>query len=355
MIKLFKPSFFGLDISDLSLKIAKLKENSCGFTLSSYGRQNIPENIIIKGEIQKEDELIKIIQSAIATVHGKPLKTKSCVVSLPESKAFIRVIQLPLMNTAETAEAIKWEAEANIPMPLNEIYLDWQIINQDKDNQNILIGALPIILVDSYLNALKKAGLSPICFEIESVATARAIIKNNYSEDPILIVDLGAERISLINFYQSAIYFTASLLFGKNQFSEAITSALSISVKEAEALKNQTGIDKTNKNSALFLSLEPILQDLIKGLQDCCHASEEHIVAGANRSVGPISKIMLCGGGANLIGLPNFIYSKTKIKTELANPWVNILKPKLKNAPELPYEESMAYATALGLALYKPN
>lgn len=345
MINLFRPSFFGLDISDLSLKIAKLEKTKSGYVLVSYNRQNIPEHIIKKGEIQKEDELIKIIQSAISTAHGKPIKTKYCVVSLPETKAFIRVIQLPLMDEKEIDEAIKWEAEANIPIPFDEIYLDWQIVNQNKDSRDIIIGALPKNLVDSYLDLLKKAGLSPICFEIESVATARAVIKNNYSEKPVLIVDLGAERINLINFYQSAIHFTASLLFGNNQIIEAIASALNIGLEKARSLKIQVGLDKTKENGALLKAMEPILEDLTRGINECCQVSEDH----------PVSKIILCGGGANLTGLANFLYAETGIPTELANPWANILKRDLKPVPELPYEESLSYATVLGLALYKPN
>lgn len=332
MLNFFQTSFFGLDLSDSSLKIAKLKESKGALTLASYGKKDIPEGVIKNGEIQKEEELIKIINEAIKNIKGKPLTTKLCSVSLPETKSFIRVIELPLMDKKELKEAIKWEAEANIPLPPEEIYLDWQIISEKNGSQSVLLGALPKNLVDSYLSLLKKINLKPINFEIESLAIARSIIKENFSEKPILIIDFGALTINLIIFYQSTVYFTATLPFGNNHLTRTTTDYLSRNNNKTEKLK----------------TTEPVFNDLIKTIKDCLTFASTHFS-------DQISKVILCGGGSNLIGLPNFIYTETQIKTEVANPWINILGAKLKEVPELPYNESLSYVSALGLALGKPN
>ena len=72
-----KPEAFGLDISDLSLKIVKLKKRGNFFTLSSYGKEEIEPGIIKRGEIKDEKKLAEIIRESIKKVRGEKLKTKN--------------------------------------------------------------------------------------------------------------------------------------------------------------------------------------------------------------------------------------------------------------------------------------
>lgn len=346
----FQQSAFGLDLSDLSLKIIKLKKKGHEIALASLCRKEILKGIIEKGRIKKEEELIKIINEAITDIKGEPLKTKFCVVSVPETEAFIRIIQLPLMKKEEIKEAIQWEAEANIPMPLAEIYLDWQIIGEYKDHQNILIGALPKKIVDPYLKVIKKAGLIPLVFEIESIATSRALIKGGFAEKPVLIVDLGAEKTSFIIFSDSTVYFTSNLPIGNNKLAEMVAKTLNISQEEARRLKFEIGLDRTKRGEEVFSALVPSLTELTEKIKECLNFYQEHPLLDCSPT-DQIDEIILCGGGANLIGLDNFIFSETKTKTRIGNPWINILAPDFKKIPELPYKESTTYATALGLAL----
>lgn len=357
MFNFFQQSAFGLDLSDLSLKIIKLKKKGGEIALTSFCRKEIPRGIIEKGRIKKEEELIRIINEAMADVKGEPLKTKLCIVSVPEIEAFIRIIQLPLMKKEELEEAIQWEAEANIPMPLNEIYLDWQIIAKRKpfesksnDHQNILIGALSKKLVDDYLEIIKRAGLIPLSFEIESIATTRALIKNEFIQKPVIIVDLGAERTSFIIFSDSAVCFTSNLPIGNNKLVEMIAKTLNISQEKARCLKFEIGLDRTKKGEEVFSALVPSMTELTEKIKECVNFYQDHPLPDFFPA-GQIAEIILCGGGANLIGLDNFIFSETKIKTRIGNPWINILAPDFKKIPELPYKESITYTTALGLAL----
>lgn len=351
----FQQPPFGLDISDLSLKIAQLEKHQDEMVLISYGRKEIPQGIIEKGVIKKEEELIKIFKEAVNQLKGRPLRTKNCIVSLPETEAFIKIVQLPLMKKQEIEEAIKWEAEANIPLPIEEVYLDWQIIEpiippKKQNYYDILIGALPKKLVDSYLETLKKSDLRPLVFEIESIATSRALIEKNFSTKPLMIIDLGAQRTSFIIFSGPTIHFTASLPIGNNSLIEAIVKNLNINKKKAKELKFKVGLDKTKENGRVFQALEPQLKELCQKAMEYISYFQAHCLPGYALEE-EISKIILCGGGANLIGLPLFISSELKIETEIGNPWINILKPNFKELPELPYKESITFSTALGLAL----
>lgn len=348
-----KVSGFGIDLSDLSIKIVNLQKQKQGVVLATFGRQEIKEGLIEEGEIKNEQALIETIKKAVATVQGKPLKTKFCVVSLPETESYLRIVPLPTIKKEEVAEAIKWEIEAHIPLALEEIYFDWQIIEpshpQVQRPLEVLVGVLPKKAVDPYLRVLKEAGLKPFVFEIESVATARALIKNNFSQQPIMILDIGAERTSLIIFCGQTVYFTASLPISNNYLTAALSEKLKIDRAKARQIKFKIGLDYQHPDKPVFQALRPPLVELAAKIKEYISFYQEH--TPVYYLGGQISQILLCGGGATMADLPDFLSDELKLPVRLGNPWVNILSEPSEEILGLPLKESLAYTTALGLAL----
>jgi type IV pilus assembly protein PilM len=369
---------FGLDISDLSLKIAKLKNQGRFFNLASFGEEEIKSGIIKEGEIKDEIVLAKIIKEAVKKITGEKLKTKYVIVSLPEEKAFLQVIQLPKMSEEDLKSAVIFEAENYIPLPVDQVYLDYQIVrplDNNFDHLDVLLAALPKSTIDPYIDCLKSAGLKPKALEIESLAIGRALIKNETSSSSVLLIDMGATRTSFIVYSGSSLRFTSSIPISCQHFTQIISKALNVSLPEAEKLKIKYGLisdAKSLKGQAnIFEALVPSLVDLVQQIKKHLdyyqgHSINEHL---APKDKG-VSKIMLCGGGANLKGFPEFLSGQLKITVELGNPWVNILpgdKPaKRSSMPpattssgvdgggetvQLPPGESLRYVTALGLAL----
>jgi len=379
-----KPESFGLDISDLSLKIIKLKPHSRGFPslrgkkrgkffdLASFGEEKIKPGIIKGGEIKNEKALVKIIREAIAKVKGKKLRIKYVIASLPEEKAFLQVIQMPRLSEEDLKSAVIYEAENYIPLPIEEVYLDSQIVppayNQlpehsegwrrtnvlRPDHFDVLIAALPKKTVDPYISCLKKANLKPISLEIESLAISRALIKNETTTSPLLLIDLGETRTGFVVFSGNSLRFTSSIPVSSQSFTEIISKALGVNLVEAEKLKIKYGLQTNAKKegSQVFEALIPALSDLIEQIKRYLsyyqtHASHEHLPPNGKG----VAKIFLCGGGANLKGFPEFLSSALKIPVELGNPWINILADPSKELAELPLERALGYTTALGLAL----
>jgi len=367
-----KPESFGLDISDLSLKIVKLKRKGKFFTLTSFWEERIPPGIIKGGEIRDEDSLAKIIKSALPKVKGKKLTTRHVVASLPEEKSFLQVIQMPKIPEEDLKSAVIYQAENYIPLPIEEVYLDSQIIprlypvrndkNKDRtkkeqisngvynhlNHYDVLIAALPRKTVDPYLICLKKAGLLPKVLEIESLSIARALIKNEVSPFPELLIDLGATRTSFIIFSGYSLRFTSSIPVSSQKLTEAIAKTLKLDLVKAEKIKLKYGIQAKE----VFESLIPALTDLVEQIKKYLsyyqtHTSHEYLPSNGKG----VEKIYLSGGGANLKGLTDFLSLELKIPVVLANPWVNILPATQKETAELPYSESLKYTTALGLAL----
>jgi type IV pilus assembly protein PilM len=322
--------------------------------LASFNRKEIKKGVIEEGAIKKEDDLITVLQEAVADAKGEKIKTKYCVVSLPETEAYIRVLKLPSLEAKEMSEAIKWEIEANIPMALDEVYFDWQIIKDDQGkNSDVLVGALPKTLVDPYLQVIKKAGFSPLAFEIESLAIARAVIKSAWSQ-PVMIIDLGAKRTSLILFAGLSVWFTCSLPVSNNSLIEEIADSLKIGLKEARNLKFEYGLEKIKEGKQVYEALEPKLLELAGEIKKYLNYGQDDLLPKYFSGIG---KILICGGGANLKGLDQFFSRHLKINVELGNPWINILdlKSGASELPALPFAESLSFATALGLALRGVN
>jgi len=362
-----KQKAFGLDFSDLSIKAANLKKRGRFFKLVSWGETLIEPGAIVEGEIKNEDKVVEAIKKTLKNIKGKKIKEGKVVVSLPEKKAFIVVIKMPRLTKEELKTAVYFEAENHIPFKLEDVYLDFEVIPNEKgyqgENINVLVAAIPKAIVDSYVSCIRKAGLSPMVLEIESQAISRALIRNNMSADPVLIVDFGKSRTSFIIYSGQSIYFTSSVPFSSSMLTEAIARCLSISNEEAEKVKIECGLSriaaagKSKKspkkdNLKAFEAMVPILTDLSEQMEKAIYYYEGHQSNG--KSLGPhktVEKILLSGRGSNLKGLTDFLSANFKIPAELANPWINILPAPLKEIPGLSFKDSLGFTTVLGLAL----
>ena len=355
MIKEFltlTPQGFGLDISDLSLKLVKLKKAKKKYKIEVFSETSLPKGIIKRGEIKKVDSLAEAIKIFVSK--AKKLKTKYIVASLPEEKSFVQVISLPKMSEEEARKAVFFEAENYIPFPLEKVYLDSQVVPSLRQNQKskmeVLLVALPKATVDPYFLALKKAGLQPLALEVESQSIVRALIKNETSLVPCLLIDIGATRTTFVLFGGKSIRFTASIPISSTLFTKAIAKTLKIDMQKAEKLKIKYGLKGNNKEGKeVFDALIPILTDLkeqINRYVDFYHSHISHEYLPQDGS--SVKKIILCGRGSNLLGLKEFVSQELKLPVELGNPLVN-LGLTGKESP-IPKEDLLGYTVAIGLA-----
>lgn len=354
-----KPEAFGLDISDLSLKIIKLDKKGAGFDLASFGKTTIKPGIIKKGEIKKEKNLVEAIKKGLADIKGKKIKTKYVVASLPEEEAFLQVIQMPCLAEEDLKSAVIYEAENYIPLPIEKVYLDSQVIqplSNHLDHCDVLIAALPKEIVDPYFNCLKEAGLKPLALEIESLSAIRALIKEEKSNFPVLLIDFGATRTSFIIFSGYSLRFTSSIPVSSSKFTEAISQTMKIDLEKAEKLKFKYGLETqgVKEGGEVFEALIPPLTDLIEQIKRHLnyyqsHSVHEHLAPGSKG----VEKILLCGGGAYLKGLTSFLSRELKMPVEVADPWINVF-PQTQKKPIKPpagIDDTLCYTTAIGLAL----
>ncbi|MCK4355329.1 type IV pilus assembly protein PilM [Candidatus Parcubacteria bacterium] len=354
-----KPDAFGIDISDLSIKIIKLKKTSQDFELVSYGETIMKPGVIEKGEIKNEKELSRVIKNALGNVKGKKLKTYFAGLSLPEEKSFLKVIKMPKMGLEDLQEAVYFEAENHIPLAIEDVYFDFEIISPraavQKNYLEVLLTALPKKTVDSYIYCLKKAGIRPLQIEVESLSLARALIKNKQNSKSVLLIDLDANKTSFMFFSNNAIRFTCFSSVCSQTFTQAIVRFLKVEPEKAEELKQQYGFqgykkynspknNKKKKTKENALREQQVFEALIPSVTDLIEQVKKYM--DFYNTYDTIDKILLSGDGACLKEIDSFFSSELDMPVELGDPWVNISEKFL-----LSKCKSYKYSIAIGLAL----
>lgn len=355
----------GLDASDLSIKALQLEQKHGAYEIRAWNSFNLPKGLIEEGVIKDFDKTAQAIRNVIETSKNK-FTTKYAVLSLPETKTFIKVIEVPRKN-GSTREIIEKELPRHVPVDLNEIELDWQEVADTPKKRKFLIGIVPKKIADDYVKVAEMAGLSPVALEIEAQAIVRSIIKSNHNnngtwwkkvvnnkleqnckktrQNPILIVDLGATRTSLILINNGVIQFTNSLSHISGELITAnIAEIMKLPYKDAEKLKKICG-DSPKKCKG---KVRDIIKKMISSLAEEVKNAEIFYESHFSESTRGM-ELLLCSGGSNLIEVDKDIGAMVNRQAFVANPLINI-KHNMKTDEQ---KNFLPYTTAIGLALRK--
>lgn len=335
----------GLDIGYSTLKMAQLNRKANPPKLIAYSSASIPAKAMTDHQKNQDQEIAQIIIKCMQEAKLRKMHGKIAVSGLPESRVFTKIIEIPQMSEVEMEHAIPHEASRHIPLPLSEIYLDYQPLNLKKKNsESVLVIAAPQKLVKRYINVMHLAGLEPIAMETKPIAAGRALIAP-YEQDPSLILDIGAEATGISVFDQNTIKFTYTIPHGGFTFTKTIANALKVDNEKAEQIKRQCGISSKCKYGDFSKALQPILTDIIEEISNAISFYEK-------RSENPrkIMSIRLCGGGANTRGLSEYLYQNMpeKIKVYIGNPFVNLNQRSVRKFEP---SEILRFTSAIGLAL----
>lgn len=329
----------GLDISDQSLKYVKLRREKKELRLDFFGKKSFPSGIIEAGQIKNPDVFIKFLQD----FRGE-LKNDYLIVALPEEQIYIGTIQMPLIKAEEMRGSLELQLEEHIPLQAKEAIFDYEIIkNLDKshkeDHLDVSFAAAPASLIASYRDVFKKAGFIPLVFETEPHALARALIKPE-DKRPQMILDFGKTRTSFFIVIGHRIEFTSTTKTAGESLDKALSKAYSMTLEEG---------DKTKKEKGLSPPLMPVVSEIKNEAKKHIDYWKSHCDEH-NNPYRDIEKIILCGGDANLIGLPEYLSRELCLPVEMGNTWINLTDFE-NHIPEIELKDSLMYATAIGLAL----
>jgi len=336
----------GLDISEQSIKFISLKPKGARLTIGSYGGLKIPTGLISDGRIIDKDGFQKILSDFRLRYGLGPV-----AVSLPEEQAFVVDMKLPSMKKSEIRESVELSLEEYVPLPVPETVFDYEILKHPenkKDHYVLGVSVLPKQMVESYLEVLLAAGFQPKVLEIEAQAQARALVSPQKSGEleRVLIVDIGRLRAGFSVVVNGIVSFTSTVAhIGGEDITKSISKHLSVDTEEAEKLKIEKGLLRSAGTKDLFYSIIPVvsaLADEIRRVIDYIHTHR-----GSEQKP---NKIILTGGQATLLGLDTYLAANLGIEVVVGNTWERVLSFE-DEIPEIDFNNSGRYATAVGLAL----
>ena len=167
------------------------------------------------------------------------------IVSLPEEKGFLRLVRIPELPSEEIRGALEFQLEEHIPYPPEDLIFDYQLLGSQggaKGEINVVVTAYPRALVESYLEAITKAGFMPIIFELESQAVSRAVVPR-WATDALLVGDIGKTRTTFSTIFRRTMYFTSTVKVGGRDINAALMQKLHVNPEEASEIKMGRGFD----------------------------------------------------------------------------------------------------------------
>lgn len=207
-----RDNFFTLSYDDKEIKVL---QNQFGRYLC-VGSEILESGIVTNGKILRKNLFAETLRKLLANVKPNKITTKQIVASLPESKVFIKILEIPKIDKQKIAEAIGWQAESLLPVSPNNVYLDWQQISETPEGKiKILITACPKDVVDSLIQSLEENGFTIL--GVKSKAGALAGIFANTLHKPVLIVNIEPDETSLIVAKNSIARVTTSIPTLKDQ------------------------------------------------------------------------------------------------------------------------------------------
>ncbi len=356
------PSYLGVDIGSAGIKIVELKNEGGRPRLVTYGLAEEPVDVIHNSspEIQSKAALLmsKICREA-------RVATKKAVAALPSFSVFSSIISLPAMDKKELSQAIYWQAKKFVPLPLEEMTLDWKVLENNvrifnqvnvnkasikEENEpakklngtasiKVLIAAAPKKLVFRYIDIFKNSGLELLSLETENFALERALVGGN--KIPVMIVDIG-NLTSDISIVENGIpLISRSVDSGGAVITKAIMNSLHIDEKRAEQFKRDIGFSSGVSN--LPKVIETALTPVINEIKYCFDLS------ASRQSRGGIEKIILTGGCSFLPNITNYLTNLLNIQVLVGDPWARVIYP-VELKPVLD-ELAPRFSVAVGLAM----
>jgi type IV pilus assembly protein PilM len=335
----------GIDISQTSIKIMSLDTKH--WTVTSYGSIDLDP---AKASKALEGDPIYLADNITTLLKEKcfgKIPSDHVVLSVPSSKTYSRTFSLPTKNLKHIQDAISLEVEQYIPVPLNQLYLDYQILGQTKESASIQICAVPRILADACIAAAQTANLRVVLVEPGVNAIARLL---SFTEDgtlPTVIVDIGPAITDIAILVNEVVQVSGSVSVGGNTFTLDIAKELKIPLENAHQLKVQHGLNVSPRQAKIQAALEPSLKQIVAEIRKVVRYYTERISSDIK-----IEQLIVVGGGSNIPGLGDYFTNSLMMPARVASPW-QILN--FGNLEEPARQFKSRYITVAGLASVNPE
>lgn len=350
MVSLFRRSntpLLGIDISSTSVKLLELTRSGSKYRVESYAVEPLPPNSVVEKNITDAELVGEAIRRAVAK-SGTKTKTAACAVA--GSAVITKVITMPAELSEDEMEGqIQIEADQYIPYPLEEINLDFQVLQpseSEPDKVDVMLAASRSDNVDMRVAALDVGGVTAKVVDVEAFALENAynlIAEHNEAVQDshvVAVMDVGATTSTLSVLEDAKIIYTREQTFGGRQLTDEIQRRYGLSYEEAGLAKRQGGLPDNYEPEVLQPFMESMAQEVNRALQFFYSSSQ----------VGAVDHVIIAGGCASIVDIDQLIESKIDTSVTVANPFKPMsISSRVKG--ESLANDAPALLIACGLAL----
>jgi len=345
-LRLRSKSVIGLDIGSSSEKAVEVVPRGNGFELLHLGVAALPHDAIVEGAFLNAGAIADAIREAIAKSGSR---AKHVAAAVSGHSVIVKKITVPAMTAAELEESIRWEAEQYIPFDVNEVNLDFEILQAGDAERpmDVLLVAAKKDLIDDYVNLIGEAGLTPSVIDVAGFAVENAFEANyGASDEVIAIVNIGAQS-STINVLAGGVpAFTRDVATGGNQYTAEIQRAMSVGFDEAERIK--IGERGSESQDVVPQEVEQAMRAVTNNLVGEIARSLDFFAATAADM--RIQRVYLAGGSSRVSGLEAAFKERTGLEVELMNPLAKML-PSNRFDAEFLDQVGPSLSVGIGLAM----
>jgi len=338
-------SVLGVDIGASSIKVVQLRREKGRVILETYGAISLGPYAgveIGRATALGADKLSEALKDVLREAN---VTTQDAAFAIPYASSLVSVLKLPLAVEKQLAQVVPIEARKYIPVPINEVLLDWFVVSDTKKTP--ADGKLEVLLVAIHNDTIGKfrsissdAQLVTAFFEIEIFSAVRAALDHGLA--PVAVADLGAGTTKFYVVERGIIRESHIINHGAQDLTLAASRSLNISVVQAEERKRKFGLVGTPETADLKRSLELSLSPLVAELG-------RTIASWEQRNNQTLSGLVLTGGGATLKGFKELLQEKVPNEIRMADPFGKTAAPAFLE--KILKEAGPEFAVAVGLAL----
>ena len=345
-----KKGLVGVDIGSSAIKVVELKQGGKGgaeYQLVNIGVEPLPPEAIVDGAIMDSGAVIDAIQRVFG---AQKVKTSDVATSVSGNAVIVKKISLPQMTPEELQESIHWEAEQYIPFDIQDVAIDYEVIEGGGSggNMDVLLVAVKKDKISDYTSAITQAGKTPQVVDVDVFALQNCY-EINYGVDPgrvIALLNVGASIMNINIVKGGSSIFNRDIAVGGNQYTDAVQKELNLSFDQAEALKRGGRVEGVAADN-----LHPILQAVSENI--ALEIQKTFDFFKATSSEDRIDAIFLCGGSAKVHGLRELLAERFEAGVDLLNPFNSITYNPRDFDPDFINEIAPQAAIAVGLAIRK--
>lgn len=316
-------SALGVDIGTTSIKVVEVKKGGQKPQVTNYGILE-SSGYLSRANQALQTSSLKIFEADVVellktVVRQMGTGAKNAVASLPPFAVFTTVVDFPQMDPKEVEKAMLYQAKQYVPLPLSEVALDWMKIADYQDDQGffhqkILLISVPKDQIAKYQRIFKAAGLNLTALEMESVSVARIFAAD---ATPTVVVDIGSRSTNIVFMEKGQFLWNAQSDFASASLTQALASSLSINPLRAEELKKERGIVGTGPNYELSTIMMPLLDAIINEVKKAQFTFAQQFPMAAKPE-----RVVLSGGGANLLGIEKYFERECGMPVVKAAPFL---------------------------------